>query len=107
MSIADTPAPPYYVVIFSAITAEDQAGYAETAAKLIELARRQPGFLGVEQCCEGGFEMTLSYWVSEQAIRDWKSQSDHALAQQLGRQRWYERYRIRVARVERDYGWER
>ena len=46
--IAKTPTPPYYAVIFSSHKTDDTEGYAETAARMVELAAEQPGFLGVE-----------------------------------------------------------
>lgn len=45
--IAKTPAPPYYAVIFSSLRTEGDLGYGEAAARMLELAQQQPGFLGV------------------------------------------------------------
>lgn len=42
--IADTPAPPYYAVIFTSLRTEVDDGYDEMAAKMVELAAQQPGF---------------------------------------------------------------
>jgi heme-degrading monooxygenase HmoA len=72
------------------------------------LAARQPGYLGIESARGAeGVGITVSYWASEEAIRNWKQVAEHRLAQQGGREKWYERYRVRVSRVERDYSWER
>ncbi len=97
--------PPYYAVIFSSRrTDADTAGYAATAAQMETLARQQPGFLGVESARDAdGFGITVSYWRDENAISAWKTQVDHQLAQQKGRQLWYERYDIKVAKVDRAY----
>jgi heme-degrading monooxygenase HmoA len=46
--IANTPTAPYYAVIFTSLRTEDDQGYAEAAARMLELPREQPGFLGVE-----------------------------------------------------------
>ncbi len=99
---------PYYAVIFSSRRTEDDAGgYAATAALMTELARQQPGFLGIESVRDAdGFGITVSYWRDETAIRAWKTQIDHQLAQQKGRQMWYEQYDVRVAKVERSYGFK-
>ncbi|SFS36453.1 hypothetical protein SAMN04488601_10169 [Paenibacillus sp. 453mf] len=40
--------PPYYAVIFSSKRTEGDNGYGIMADKMVELASRQPGFLGVE-----------------------------------------------------------
>ena len=102
---AQTPEPPYYAVVFSnQHRATDLAGYDATAARMVDLARRQPGFLGVESArSPDGFGITVSYWDSEAAIAAWKAQGEHLDAQQRGRTDWYQRYVIRVAKVERDY----
>jgi heme-degrading monooxygenase HmoA len=104
--LAATPQPPYYAVIFTSVrTPADAAGYAVTADRMVELARQQPGFLGVESARGGdGLGITVSYWTSEDAIRAWREQAEHQLAQAAGREKWYAAYELRVARVERAYG---
>ena len=100
--IADTPEPPYYAVIFSSLTTDDNAAYAETAARMLELAALQPGFLGVESAREE-LGITISYWSDLDSIKAWKRNSEHLVAQKLGREKWYSNYQTRIARVERDY----
>ena len=103
--IARTPAPPYFAVIFTSQRTEaDDAGYAAMAAAMDDLARRQPGFLGVESARGADrVGITVSYWESEAAILAWKRVADHLGAQRIGRERWYADYTLRVARVERSY----
>ena len=72
------------------------------ATKMIELALQQPGFLGVESARED-IGITVSYWRDLDAIKTWKAQVDHQLAQKLGREIWYSSYKVRIAKVERDY----
>lgn len=104
-SFARLPKPPYYAVIFSSRRGADDQGYEQTAARMVELAAQQPGFLGVESARGAeGFGITVSYWASEAAIAAWRAQAEHCVAQESGRARWYEHYEIRVARVERAYG---
>jgi len=104
-SLARTPRPPYYAVIFTSVRTEGDRGYAETSDRMVELASRQPGFLGVESVRDpGGLGITVSYWESTAAIAAWKAQADHLLAQQRGQREWYQEYEVRVARVERAYG---
>lgn len=100
--------PPYYAVIFTAVrTTDDDAGYAETAARMDAIARTMPGYLGMESARdpitrEG---VTVSYWRDLASVGAWKAHLEHTQARNLGRQRWYERYALRVARVEREYDW--
>ena len=102
---AATPRPPYYAVIFtSRRTAADPDGYGRMAEELASLALEQPGCLGLESVRDAdGIGITVSYWASEAAIRAWKHVAIHLAAQRAGREKWYEHYELRVARVERAY----
>jgi heme-degrading monooxygenase HmoA len=101
-TIAKTPTPPYYAVIFSNLRTTREEEYDATAVRMEELAAQQPGFLGIESVRDG-LGITVSYWESLDAIAAWKAQDEHLLAQQHGRGKWYQNYKVRVARVERDY----
>jgi heme-degrading monooxygenase HmoA len=101
--IAKTPEPPYYAVIFSSNRTESDNGYRAMAESMVKLASQQPGFLGVESVREN-LGITVSYWESLEAIRNWKRNAEHQEAQRLGRQQWYSGFRVRVAKVEREYG---
>jgi heme-degrading monooxygenase HmoA len=106
--LATTPAPPYFAVILtSARSPADAEGYAATSERMLELAREQPGFLGVESARgEDGLGITVSYWASLEAIRAWREHAEHRPAQQKGRAKWYSRYVLRVCRVERAWDFE-
>ncbi|MBI1903836.1 MAG: antibiotic biosynthesis monooxygenase [Planctomycetia bacterium] len=108
-TLAHTPDPPYYAVVFTSHrSAADPEGYGQMADRMIELARLQPGFLGVESARGAdGLGITVSYWESEEAIRRWHEEAEHKIAQRLGRQRWYDAFQLRVCRVERAYSFER
>lgn len=101
------PRPPYYAAIFiSQRNAHDDPGYARASALMGELAAQQPGFLGMDSLrSDSGFGITVSYWTSEDAIRAWRAQGDHAVTREQGRRGWYESYELRIARVERAYDW--
>ena len=104
MKPAATPDPPYYAVIFTSVrTDEEHAAYQDAAARMDELAAEQPGYLGMESAREG-IGITVSYWRDIASIAAWKRQADHLMAQRMGRERWYSRYRVRIAKVEREYG---
>lgn len=101
--ISSTPKPPYYAVIFSNHRTEGDNGYAEMAERMAELAAQQPGYLGMESAREG-LGLTVSYWESLDAILNWKQNAEHQEAQRLGHQQWYSSFRVRIAKVEREYG---
>lgn len=100
---AATPEPPYVAVIFTSTRSDGDRGYDATAEAMAELAREQPGYLGVEAAREG-IGITVSYWRDEQAARSWKLVAAHLVAQRRGREVWYSDYRVRVAHVVREYG---
>ena len=105
--IAELPAPPYYAVIFTSLRTDADADlYGETATDMMRLAAEQPGYLGVESA-RAGIGITVSYWRDLDAIAHWKRHVDHLTAQRRGREAWYERYAVRIARVERAYGFSR
>ncbi|MDG5500970.1 antibiotic biosynthesis monooxygenase [Marinobacter sp. BGYM27] len=101
--IAETPEPPYFAVIFSSVRTEGDRGYGAMADRMLELAAQQEGFLGIESAREE-VGITVSYWASEEAIKNWKQNAEHLDAQRLGHNVWYADFRVRVARVERAYG---
>ena len=80
-----------------------EKGDGETAARMVELAAQQPGFLGVESAREV-LGITVSYWSDLDSIKRWKSHAEHQVAQKMGMDKWYSSYKTRIARVERDYG---
>jgi len=91
----------YFAVIFTAqrsLSGDDI--YDITADRMVLLAQRQPGFLGVESVRgDDGIGITVSYWVDRDAIAGWRQHAEHLAAQALGRQEFYDWYRIRVAEV--------
>ncbi|MCJ0826718.1 antibiotic biosynthesis monooxygenase [Luteimonas sp. 50] len=103
---ARTPKPPYYAAIFTSRRSEqDPLGYAEAAQRMLEVAARQRGFLGVETVRDAsGFGITVSYWSDEAAIAAWKHEGEHTAIRERGRWLWYRHFEVRVARVERAYG---
>lgn len=94
-----------FAVIFTSERTEENHRYAEMADEMIKLASTQPGFLGVESVREG-LGITVSYWDSLEAIQKWKQNERHLIAQSKGKSDWYLKYKTRVCKVERDYGYE-
>lgn len=101
--IAKTPEPPYYAVIFTSLRKQGDNGYREMAEKMEKLVKNQPGFLGYESARDG-LGITVSYWSDEESIRNWKENVLHENARKRGREVWYSGFKVRVAKVEREYG---
>lgn len=94
-----------YAVIFSSLrNSSDDSGYEKMADRMVELAKEQKGFLGIESSRgTDGFGITVSYWSTQEDIIAWKANSDHKIAQEFGRSKWYENFTTRVCKVEREY----
>lgn len=92
-----------YVVIFRAKMRSLNGDYFKVAARMRELAMSQFGCLDFQAVTEGKNEVALSYWPDEESIRSWKLHTEHVLAQQLGREQWYESYIVQVACIGREY----
>jgi heme-degrading monooxygenase HmoA len=101
--IANTPEPPYFAVIFTSTRTEGDNGYGEMAKRMVELAEKQSGFLGIESARED-VGITISYWEDLDAIKNWKANAEHIEAQKMGRKSWYNSFKVRISKVEREYG---
>ncbi len=104
--IANTPKPPYYAVIFSSMRTQIEDHYSEVADEMVELAKVQDGFLGIE-FARNELGITVSYWRDLESIKKWRENSDHTIAREKGRKDWYSAFKTRIAFVERDYGFEK
>ncbi len=93
---------PYYAVIFTNEQTLDTEGYAEMAETMEQLAQQQPGYLGIDHARDG-VAITISYWKTLEDIAQWKQNLDHLQAQKMGRERWYQWYKTRICKVEREY----
>ncbi|ACK46151.1 antibiotic biosynthesis monooxygenase family protein [Shewanella baltica] len=101
--IAATPKPPYYAVIFTSYRTDGDNGYGDMATKMVELAAQQPGYLGIESARED-LGITVSYWSDLESIQNWKANIEHKQAQKSGHEKWYSSFKVRISKVERDYG---
>lgn len=90
-----------WAVIFTSVRTDRDDGYAETAERMLELARSMPGFLGVDSAREE-VGITVSYWENPEAIRAWREHPEHKQAQERGRGEWYASFTTRVCKVERE-----
>ena len=85
----------------------DRERYLGIAADLRPLLDGIDGFLSIERfesLIEPGKILSLSFWRDEEAVKAWRTQPEHGLAQQTGRHGVFRDYRLRVAHVVRDYG---
>ena len=101
------PDPCYAVIFTSQRRADDGRAYGEMAERMVELARQQPGFVGLRSSRgDDGLGITVSYWDSLQTIAAWRAVAEHRAARDQGRADWYEHYELQVVKVERAYAWQ-
>lgn len=103
--IVDSLKPPYYAVIFTTIVTNNLEGYFETAERIECLAKMQKGYLGIESA-RNELGITVSYWQTLEDIIAWKNNVEHTEARNLGREKWYQQYQLRICKVEREYGFK-
>jgi len=77
------------------------------AERMGELAAQQPGYLGVESARDDNLGITVSYWESEDSIAAWKANAEHTIAREMGREKWYKSYSLKVCKVDRAYDFSR
>lgn len=96
-----------WAVVFTSRLSASALDYDAVAGRMEELARAQPGYLGHESARGAdGLGITVSYWESEAAMAAWRENAEHLAAQQAGRDRFYDWFRLDVCRVERSREFE-
>ena len=92
-----------FVVIFRAKANQLDDEYAQVAQRMRRLALAEFGCVEFDAVTQGTNEIALSYWRDEESIRAWKRQAEHVIAQELGRERWYESYTVQICEIRRQY----
>ena len=92
-----------YAVIFKATFKNTDPQYLETAGRLRNLALNKYGCVEFLSYSEGDQELAISYWESEEQIKQWRNDPEHKQAQANGKTRWYESYTVQVMQVVREY----
>jgi heme-degrading monooxygenase HmoA len=88
-------------------TADGKSIYLDLAGELRPLLDDIDGFISIERfvsLSDPSKILSLSFWRDEEAVAQWRNLSAHRDAQRAGRAGVFENYRLRIARVVRDYG---
>ena len=83
--------------------------FEEVLAEMQERIKRYDGFLGEEPCRslrDDGTFVTIFYFRDRESIKAWRDDPKHARIQKLGREKLFAWYKIRIAEIEREYGWD-
>lgn len=95
-------------VIFEVLPREaHRQDYLDAAARLRPILESIEGFVSVERfesLTTPGKILSLSLFEDEAALERWRNVVEHREAQALGREKYFEDYRLRIASVLRDYG---
>ncbi len=84
-----------------------QEDYLDVAAAMRSMVKEIDGFISVERfrsLSNPDRLLSLSYFRDEEAVERWRRLSAHRSAQAKGRDGLFRDYRLKVARVLRDYG---
>jgi heme-degrading monooxygenase HmoA len=82
-----------------------QAGdeYESWADEILALAREMPGYVDFRAyVADDGERIAISWWRDDDSVANWREQARHRVAQQLGRDRFYDEYWVEVAQVVRE-----
>jgi heme-degrading monooxygenase HmoA len=96
------------VVLFRSKLVDVPDGYNDMAEEMDALARTMPGFVDVKSvAAQDGERLTVVWWQDQETLHAWRENMRHRMAQRLGRERWYEYYKMDVAEVVRTAAYER
>jgi heme-degrading monooxygenase HmoA len=96
------------IVLFRSKLVDAPDGYGEMAQEMEDLARTMPGFVDVKAFkAEDGERLTVVWWQDQATLKGWREQVRHRVAQRLGREQWYQYYKLEVAEVIRTNAFER
>jgi heme-degrading monooxygenase HmoA len=81
----------------------DVADYEATGERMVTLVSNMPGFIGMDYAAVEGGELLVVRFESHEALEAWRMHPEHLEAQQAGRERFFEHYRIEVCDEARSY----
>ncbi|MEN8787419.1 MAG: antibiotic biosynthesis monooxygenase [Flavobacteriales bacterium] len=95
---------PYYAVAFSSVRTREDKGYSEMDDLVYAEVEKMPGYLGHEGTRQqDGFGIHISYWKDLESIQNWKENSLHKQAKRMGEEQWYDSFKTRICKVEKEY----
>ena len=91
------------VIFRSRLRGANPAGYETTAARMVELAQRQPGFRAIKTfTADDGERVTISEFDSLEAVNAWRANVEHLEAQRRGRAEFYAEYSLQTCELVRE-----
>lgn len=90
-----------YIVIFKAKIKAVDSNYFQMAQSLRNKALSQFNCQKFESIAENNFEIALSYWNSLEDIHAWHLDAEHQIAQNIGKERWYESFSVEICEIKK------
>ena len=86
----------------------DYAAYEADAARMLELAQAQPGYLSFKSyVADDGEVIALSEWADEASALAWRRVAEHTEVQGRGRADYYDSYTLFACDNPRNHGFSR
>ncbi len=98
------------VIIEFELREATESDFETALQQMQEQVKKYDGFLGETPCRSLDNEnklVSLFFWTDRESIKAWREDPEHVKIQQLGRDKIFARYKIRVCELEREYEWER
>jgi heme-degrading monooxygenase HmoA len=77
--------------------------YAAAVDRMSELARTMPGYISHKSFyAEDGERCTIVEFEHKEGLRTWRTNSEHLVAQKMGREKYYIEYSVQVCTLERE-----
>ncbi len=104
--IVRTPEPPYYVVTTTTelLPGYEQQVHFDLGGKLYAEASELDGFLGLDLFFGDKTSIAASYWKNINAVKTWRDHKSHNKAKLLGKSKWFGATITRIAKGEKEYG---
>ncbi len=93
----------HYIVVFkSKLRPNVEAEYGVRGEQIYQLAIAMPGFMSaMDYAGDNGERVSIIEFDTLEHLTAWRDHAEHRNAQQQGRDSFYERYSISIAKVER------
>jgi heme-degrading monooxygenase HmoA len=95
-----------FAVIFKAKVGNQDNQYTDMVSVMRDIAFEKYNCKDFVAVTEGEQEIAISYWESENDIKRWHDDTKHAVAQKLGKEKWYTSYVVEVVEIKRSYSFE-
>jgi heme-degrading monooxygenase HmoA len=97
-----------FVILFRSKLTSNTEGYEELAEEMLRLGKEMPGFVEFKSFqAEDGERLSVAWWKDAETLAAWRANARHRFAQEQGRQRFYQYYKIDVAEIARSSHFER